>query len=770
MTFSRSGYAWWCAITVLISAFLLFQVQPLISKMILPWFGGGPGVWTTCMLFFQIVLLLGYGYAHFLFRLQNMTLATVIHCVLLSIAVLLLPISPQDHWKPSGSDEPTFKILTLLAAKVGLPYFLLSSTGPLIQAWFARVAYGTSPYRLYALSNVGSLAGLLTYPFVFEPAFTTVGQGHLWSGAFVLFVLCCGGLALTTSRLPPAFAAPSPGGAATTKSDEPRSIRPVFETTAGSALPTESERRSPQELDAARLAADEPPLLQRVLWLILPALGSVMLLAVTHHVCQDVAVTPFFWVAPLSLYLLTFIICFDSESWYLRRTFAALAGFVIVGLSIVMLNTPINDLLEKTARRWEASPRLSGAVSWLQATNQSIDSRFDKLEVEAGSYLLLLFLVCMVCHGELVRRKPAPRHLTKFYIMTSAGGALGGILVGLVCPNVLPDTYELNLGLLLSFVVVATVLVESTAERNWGWIMTLSAWMVIFAGMLFVVRGQFQAVRTGNLATARNFYGVLRVAEYGTEEDGGYRALYNGRILHGLQPLDRLARRQPNSYYDVESGIGVIMRRYTSTGPTRLAVVGLGTGTMATFIQRGDFIRFYEINPIVKEIAEKYFHYLEDCPGTVEIQLGDARLEMERELQRGSNEFDVIVLDAFSGDAIPAHLLTKEAFEIYFGHLKPDGVLAVHISNRHLELTPVVDGLANHFQYSVFKIENDEGPENTDAASDWMLVTRNEDLLNDPVVVQKMGEYKDRMRSIPLWTDQYSNLLDILRSRYKDLD
>ncbi len=733
MSLQRSGYVWWCALTVFVSAFLLFQIQPMISKMILPWFGGGPGVWTACMLFFQIVLLLGYGYAHFLFRLSNTTTATVIHCLLLTGAILLLPIEPKAEWKPTGSDQPTLKILMLLAAKVGLPYFLLASTGPLLQAWFARVTSGVSPYRLYALSNVGSLTGLLTYPFIFEPQFTTTGQGWMWSAGFVLFALCCGALAIATSRM-----------------------KAVIPETQGSNSVTAVSVENPPGMNTY------PPFVHRILWLALPALGSIMLLAVTHYVCQDVAVTPFLWVAPLSLYLLSFIICFDSERWYLRRTFAVIASIAIVVISLHMLYHPLERFLGDAKKKLKDVPAISQAIPWLYDMHEKAHDFFSEISVEAAAYLVLLFLVCMVCHGELVLRKPATKYLTSFYLMTSAGGALGGIFVGLVCPQIFRENWELNVGLVACFVVTATVLVECLALSRFGrnWLLTISCWSCIFSAMLLIVMAQFQAVHSGDIATARNFYGVLRVTESGAEDSAGsYRALYNGRILHGLQLLDPSLRRTPSSYYNARSGIGITMRHYATDNPLRLAVVGLGTGTMASFAHQGDYVRFYEINPKVEEIARRYFTYIDDCPGKVEVILGDARLSMEREQP---NDFDVIVLDAFSGDAIPVHLLTKESFKIYFNHLKKNGILAVHISNRHLDLTPVVDGLAEHFQYKAVKINVSEEEEVTDAASDWMLVTNNQEFLDDPVVRESLTEYKDVMKQIPLWTDQFSNLLQIL--------
>ncbi|MCX7008217.1 MAG: ferrichrome ABC transporter permease, partial [Kiritimatiellaeota bacterium] len=376
------------ALTIFVGAFLLFQIQPLIGKYILPWFGGGPGIWTTCMLFFQVLLLGGYAYAHFLSRLFKPRTQAIVHFVLLGVAVALLPIIPADAWKPHSGDAPVLHILALLAACLGLPYFLLSATSPLMQQWFSRTHPGASPYRLYALSNVGSLLALLSYPFYFETHFTRQTQAALWGWGFATFVVCCGLCVWLQWR----------------KTDS--AVRAI----------------EAQEL-ASPETAQRPALRSRVLWLLLPACASVLLLATTNKICQDVAVMPFLWIVPLGLYLLSFVICFDSPRWYVRPPF--LVALLASGYGIC----------------------------WAMA--QGIELALWK---QVGIYSGALFVCCMVCHGELYRLKPAPRHLTSFYLMIAVGGALGGLFVAVAAPLLFSDFYELHLGLVLCWALFAFVL------------------------------------------------------------------------------------------------------------------------------------------------------------------------------------------------------------------------------------------------------------------------------------------------------------------------
>jgi hypothetical protein len=677
--------------------------------MILPWFGGGPAVWTACMLFFQVVLLAGYAYAHFLTSLSRQRLGLVAHVAFLILAAATLPIHPDAVWKPEDGTRPTWRILALLAANVGLPYFVLSATGPLIQAWFHRVIPDRSPYRLYALSNLGSLGALLTYPFLFEAMMTTDWQGNVWSASFGVFAVLCGCLAWATSRWQAAPIRPNGG-----RRDEP------------------DDSQSPA------------PVEHRLGWLLLPSLASVMLLAVTNHVCQDIAVVPFFWVIPLSLYLLSFILCFDRPAWYRRRIMSVLTILCVIALSVVYLDRTIE--------------------SWLATVNIDVDiSAYSReLTFEAAVYMLLLFLVSMICHGELVRLKPPPERLTAFYMMVSAGGALGGIAVALICPQIFPGFFELNLGLVAAFMLAMGILWDDLwmTRLMSSRIAKIAAFCGGFVLLFFVVRAQFETVRSGSVALVRNFYGVLAVRDYHeSDSEWHIRELLNGRILHGSEFLASEKRLEPTTYYNPDSGIGISMARFRSDRSRRVGVVGLGAGTMAAYGITGDQYTFYEINPNVAALAVEHFYYLKETLADAQIVFGDARLSMERQ---PSQAYDVLVLDAFTGDAIPAHLLTREAFEVYLRHLTPGGLIAVHISNRHLDLTPVVGGLAEYYDLSIRRIDYKEDNRISQASSDWILMTRDASFFDDPYVLEKAKGVAGTYRPIPLWTDQFSNLFQII--------
>lgn len=730
-----TSFAWWCATTIFLSAFLLFQVQPIISKMILPWFGGGPAVWTACMLFFQVTLLGGYAYAHFLERLPSPSWRMGVHLALIVVAACTLPITPHASWKPVDGTQPTWRILLLLAGNVGLPYFVLASTGPMVQAWFSRLVPDRSPYRLYALSNVGSLGALLTYPFVFEPLLTTNWQGGIWSAAFAVFAVLCGSLAWATFRAGRQPSAAADGNDAS--ADQVVEIPPHVDEPGQASLAA-----SPTATAFTPTAA--PTFDRRLAWLLLPALASMMLLAITNHVCQDVAVVPFFWVVPLGLYLLTFIICFDSAIWYRRRIFSLVTIAAIVLLAVTQLDSQVE--------------------TWLAKINITFDisGYTGDLVVEAGTYLGVLFLICMVCHGELVRSKPPTQWLTSFYLMVSAGGALGGIFVALICPQVFSTHLELGIGLVASFMLAMGVVWDDfwttwPISRLWGKGLAFAGGFLL---LVFVVRAQFESLNSDALFSIRNFYGVLSVEEmYDDDPYNHIRRLLNGRILHGSQFLSPERKKEATTYYNPDSGIGMAITHLVTPGPLRVAVVGLGTGTIASYGRPGEVYTYYEINPNVVRLANEYFTFLQDCDAEVNILLGDARISMEKQTPQ---HFDIIALDAFSGDAIPAHLLTKEAFDEYFRHLAPNGIIAVHISNRHLDLTAVVGGIADHLRVPAVKIEWSESEFVGEASSDWILLTHNNDFLHSPEIIVVAEPLDGTYDPIPLWTDQYSNLFQIL--------
>ncbi len=670
------------SVTVFTSAFLLFQVQPLLGKFILPWFGGSPAVWTMCMLVFQILLFGGYAYAHWLSGIKRIPAQALIHTSLIAFAVVMLPITPDASWKPAGDEMPALRIAMLLLATVGAPYFLLSATGPLLQQWFSRACPGRSPYRLYALSNTGSLLALLSYPFVVEPALSSTAQSWFWSLGFVVFAFAC----VTCGW----FAAQSQSAASVPIRDE------------------------------AEVAPDRT---MRVRWFVLAMLPSVMLLATTNEVCMDIAVVPFLWIIPLTLYLLSFILTFESEKFYRRKFVVALTAFALASTSVMMA--------------------MGGSLNVL---------------VQIVVFFGNLFAVCMMCHGELVSLKPSSRYLTSFYLTMSAGGAAGGLFVGLAAPALFNSYCELPWGIFCCILVAvgAWLRCDANFARSVPPSVSLKAG-ITFGALLLGFFTLFDATSDTTQVATRNFYGVLRIDESSDPvTNRPMREMIHGRVVHGRQMLDDSGKNQATTYYTVHSGIGRLLQ-LPSPEPRRIGVVGLGAGTLAVYGRPGDTMKFYEINPDVIRLAYQHFTFLSDCPGQVEVLPGDARLVLEREEPQN---LDVLVLDAFSGDAIPVHLLTAEAMEIYRRHLKPEGVLAVHISNTYFNLEPVVRAQAVEMGMSCrrWATEPDTDP-GIGCESVWMLATRNEDALN-----AALGpESGSRSRDLVFWTDDRNNLLNVLR-------
>ncbi|HEY5898928.1 MAG TPA: fused MFS/spermidine synthase, partial [Burkholderiales bacterium] len=624
------------ALTIFLSSFLLFLVQPLIARLILPWFGGSAAVWTTCMLFFQVLLLAGYAYAHGLQKLAGRR-QSIVHTVLLVAAVVTLPIMPAETWKPSGDEEPISRILLVLGVTVGLPYFLLASTSPLIQAWFARARPSENPYRLFALSNLASLIALLGYPFFVEPYFAAREQVSVWSWLFAAFAILCAAVAWRTPR---------------------------------AAVAGAVEQATP--LPRADFAW----------WLVLSAAGSVMLLAVTNHLTQNVASVPLLWLVPLTLYLATFIIAFEGKGWYQPSYLWPLVLIALV------------------------------AMAWLL-----VDTEYHyHLALQLAVFLPGLFIGCLFCHGELYRSRPATGHLTAFYLTISAGGALGGLLVAVVAPLAFNGYFELGAG------VAAVALLAALRFQAVGRIAHALSLLVVLGVAACAAYDGFRQQKDV-LVAKRNFYGVLRVKEYGTPgEDSHLRRLVHGTIMHGEQYLGPSLRRMLTTYYTESSGIGVAIKSKQSH-PVRVGVIGLGTGTIAAYGRPGDVYRFYDINPDVVQIARSAFTFLSDSQATVETALGDARLTLERDPPQG---FDVLAVDAFSSDAIPVHLITREALQTYLRHMKPDGIVAFHVSNRFLDLVPVVARIAAQLDLQAVLVQDDEDEEEKTlkSRSDWVLVSR----------------------------------------------
>lgn len=738
------------ALTVFTSAFLLFLLQPLIAKQILPWFGGTAAVWTVCLVFFQLVLLAGYAYADRLSRLPQRK-QVIVHVVFLLAACTVLPIIPSVSWKPVDGSDPTWRILLLLVVTVGLPYMAVCTTGPLVQSWFARVSRKDADlsrvYRLFALSNLASLLALLAYPFAIEPMLPLKTQAWAWSIGFCGFA----GLAIASAWF-------------TLKHDRARADEGVTDHSKG--------RQASRSSDTQAAA---PSFGDLAMWLALSAMGTVMLLTITNHITQDVASVPFLWILPLALYLLTFILCFESKFWYRRWIFWP-AVLVVVPLMSWVLVYGYHVTLD---------------IQWMIAL-----------------FSIGLFSVCMFCHGELVRAKPAPEFLTQFYLIVSTGGAVGGLAVGVLAPRIFSGYWELPLalicvGVLLWWVVrkaVSPALVVlftsvwagfaflayhyapvmgamggtglvGVSLLAWiGWrrrsamalAAILSGWTVAlctFFGSMYVDMAQGRAQ-----SVSRNFYGVLSVKEFGEAgKEGSRRRLMHGIISHGEQGLTPETRKVAVTYYGEKSGVGLAIRKVRSE-KQRIGVVGLGIGTLAAYGTPGGTIRFYEINPMVVDIAKTQFTYLSDSASTVEIALGDARLLLEAEAASiGSQQFDVLVIDAFSSDSIPLHLMTREALAVYRMHLQPNGVIAYHVSNRHLNLSPVVAQLAQDAGMKSVDVRVvNESPTSLHRTTHYRLVTNNESFLADPSV-QASTAAEEVIPGLKVWTDDYNNLFKILK-------
>ncbi|HXV86781.1 MAG TPA: fused MFS/spermidine synthase [Gemmatimonadales bacterium] len=765
-----------------LGAFLLFLVQPVVGRLVLPRFGGAASAWLACLMFFQVTLVVGYAYAH-LVQTWPLRVQGWLHLGLLAGAAAALPLfaapAPLPPVAPDPAGGSAGQVLLSLARQVGLPYGVLAATGPLLQRWYVAQSAGSSPYRLYALSNAASLGALASYPVVIEPLLGLSRQVRVWAVLFGVFALLTGWHAVRVMRTPrmPAQAAPPRG------EDQP--------------------------LRAGQVA----------LWVVLAGTGSAVLMATTNQLTQDVTGVPFVWLAPLALYLLTFVVCFDHARWYNRRVFLPLLACVVpLAVAALVVGTR--------------------AAFWMQ------------LLVFGGT----LTVCCMVCHGELVRLAPPPGRLTGFYLAVAIGGALGGVLVAVVAPLVFRGFWELHVSLAaccllvlvttldprqdaplpgfslaaLGGVVVALVTVLAGVvllQFSWDTGVEVVAWttvrsqvlelsflyreyLVLGAASAFVaavgLTGDWLNARAGmpsrwyayalpaavlavpaallmhmrefsrrSVHMERNFYGVLRVMEWrGNAETGGsYRELVHGQINHGLQYLTPERAAAPTTYYGRETGVALALehrQRAAAAAGVRIGAVGLGAGTLAAYGQPGDLFRFYEIDPSVVRLAATYFTYLEDSPAAIEIGLGDARLEMERELRaqgNGRGRFDVIAVDAFLGDAIPVHLLTREAMAVYLRHLEDDGLLALHVSNRLLDLRPLTRGLAATFglRAALFRSAGRRGDGTFDAT--WVVLARPDNaFFADPPVAAAITPWPASVdQRATVWTDDYSSVWRLLR-------
>jgi spermidine synthase len=686
------------AIAIGLGALLLFQVQFILGKQTLPWFGGVPAVWSTCLVFFQTLLLAGYAYAHALTWLPARRQMQV-HVALVGLAVALLaarafvwpsPITPGDGWRPDPDGAPVGQMLTLLTAAVALPYLVLASTGPLLQRWWAAVWPDASPYRLYALSNAGSLLGLLGYPFVVERLFAVPHQGWLWAVGFLAY-----------------------GAAAI-----------------GAARQFDRAGLHDVALKAHVRDTPSPSLGVQAQWFWLAAVAAALLQATTAWLTVDVAAVPLLWMAPLALYLLTFIVAFEYPRVYHRLVWTLLAMVA-----------------------------LSGAAAAVKA-DTDISPAWHML---AG--LSCLGVACMFCHGELGARTPHPAYLTRFYLWIAAGGAAGSASVSMLAPRLFTSVVEYPVALVL--VALALFSVHARGFRTdlvddpppWWARVAAVAVVPLVAGLVSFTVQEARDQQRDVLVSSRNFFGWVRVRE-GTSLGGApYRRLLHGNTIHGVQFTAFERELEQTSYYMPTSGVGrALLHARTGERPLTVGIVGLGTGTLASYGRESDRFRFYEIDPQVIALSSgerPVFTFVSRSDAEVTIVPGDARLSLDREPPVG---FDVLALDAFSSDAVPGHLLTVEAFRLYARHLRTDeSLLAVHVSNRFLDLEGIVRsagmeaGLAS---VTVSDFPDDDASE----SSTWMLLARSREVL------RAFGD-PDTEAALPWvrpWTDTWSNLFDVI--------
>ena len=690
------------AAAIFLSSSLLFLVEPMAGKRLLPLLGGSAAVWITCLVFFQTALLLGYLCAHWIATRLRPRAQAVVYVLMLGVSLVQVArnLNPQLH---SSTLHPIISVLSMLAVLIGLPFLALSATNPLLQAWYSRAAAKASndagkpsspvpPYRLFALSNFGSLVALIIYPVLVEPYFSLRVQTLAWSAGFLIFVVVCGAISFSKNLI--------------TSSEQ-----------------ITAPEQNVQPTDLVEDSDRSPMPRERTLWLLMAACGALLLSAVTNHLSQNIAAIPLLWILPLTIYLLTFVIAFNGGLYFRWPTVCLLA----IALGLVAYR--IIDLDKQTP-----------------------------IKISIPLFCVALFVACLFCHGELYRRRPSPRYTTQYYLLIAAGGALGSMFVGVLAPFIFLGSYEMAWSLVYTAALVAALLWR--VHWPWGlhWLLRVF-WVAMTASMIWVAVLQVRAYSENSIVQVRSFYGTMRVQQETTVEGEMYRTLVHGTIQHGTQYYGSDDdRTSPTTYYVHDSGIGLALDWCCNRKPRRVGVVGLGAGTLAAYGMPGDVFRFYEIDPRVETIARNAFTYLRESKAKIELVEGDARLSMEAE---PAQQYDVIAVDAFSGDAIPVHLLTAEALRLYQRHLRPGGILAFHISNSFLDLAPVVKAEAEHAGLPAVLVSTSDD-EYGGYAADWVLITRNQEFLSLPAV-KDAAEDIELKPGLRLWTDDYSSLLPILK-------
>jgi spermidine synthase len=681
-------------VTIFISAFLLFQIQPILAKMALPFFGGGAAIWTACMLFFQLFLLFGYLYSHCLTKLSNLKHQILIHCCLVGTSLLFLPIVPFSTGISFGWQAPQLGIIFSLFIGIGFPYFLLSSTAPLIQKWYSWIPKNNEPYRLYSLSNLGSLLALLSYPFLIEPNMSTDLQANTWSigyGVFAVLILLIGYQLYGRVFEKPNIIATSEQGESVTSSATV------------------------------------------LLWLLFSAASVILMVSTTSAMTQNVPPTPFLWILPLCIYLLTYVICFNNDKWYVRKyCFILFSGCSIAAVLMFFIGTQFNIFLQ------------------------------------VAIYSLILFFACMLCHGELARLKPNNNKLTSFYLVMAFGGVIGSIFTSLVAEQLFTQYYEFPVGIAIVYLLFACSLWQENInnelsrrmkKQNSYFAVASIAGLLVFSLYFLKLNNVYYK---DDVYNSRNFYGTLSVKDF-NEAERPTRMLFDGTTSHGTQSLSELSRDIPTSYYRFDTGVSLALQTFAFKQPKKVGVIGLGTGTLAAYGNVGDDYVFYELNPDVELAAKNYFSYLSMSKAKVSIRIGDARVTLQNELaESGSQAYQVLVVDAFSSDSIPVHLLTLEAFQLYWKHLKEDGLLVLHISNNHLDLLPLVATLSEKTGRKMqhFYSASDDSNEHT---AEWVVVTNNKDFYTNKKIASRSTYFKLNDEQKVLWTDAYSNLLSVIK-------
>ena len=753
--FTRSGaVVALFSLTLFVNAALLFAVQPMFSKMVLPLFGGTPSVWNTCMLFFQTALLGGYLYAHVTTRWLDVRKQSLLQLVLFALTFLTLPVAVAAGWRPTGSTMPVWWLAALLAVSLGAPFFMLATGAPLLQRWFSESGHPSAenPYFLYAASNLGSMVALVSYPIVIEPKLRLEQQSHLWTATYVVLVALIGICALVTRRRIRAGVLSATG------------------LVSADATAADMDALSAMPLERSRTDADRLTVRRRVRWVLLSFVPSSMLLAVTTYLATDVASIPLLWIVPLALYLLTFVIVFARKLVIIPHSYA------------VWLQPPFLLML-------------AGSIALMM--QRSVTSL-------APAHLLAFFLTALVCHGELAKDRPTVSHLTEFYLWLSVGGVLGGIFNVIVAPQLFNSVLEYPIAIVLAAALRPTLAKRRPIDRELDFILPAALCVVIvvamrlgfppkgwgdkanvwvFAVYAIVVLGfQRHAIRfalgvaaifvgaaigrgrdTTLLFQGRSFFGVYRVMAYPK-----HHALQNGTTTHGGQSIFPQFATEPLTYYHRDGPLGQsfawLMRK---TADRRVAIVGLGTGTIACYGHSNETWTFYEIDPLIERIAfnPKYFTYLRDCPPAKRIVLGDARLSLQ---QAPDSSYDFIILDAFSSDAIPVHLMTREALQLYLRKLAPGGAIAFHISNRYLRLEPVLAEIARDARVAGI-IGIDESLTPTQVASfkmtsKWVVLARSAKDLK-LLVLQKNWRVLAPKSDVGVWTDDFSNVFSVFRWR-----